>query len=78
MLKNLKQLERYDPGIEITISNISHESQQLRVVISYCLEDNQRVTYTYTVVLTSPGYLACKRRAVLGADTAAELGSLPI
>jgi hypothetical protein len=29
-------------------------------------------------VLTSPGYLACKRRAVLGADTAAELGSLPI
>jgi hypothetical protein len=29
-------------------------------------------------VLTSSGYLACKRRAVLGADTAAELGSLPI
>jgi hypothetical protein len=29
-------------------------------------------------VLTSSGYLACKRHAVLGADQAAELGSLPI
>jgi hypothetical protein len=29
-------------------------------------------------VPTSSGYLACKRRAVLGAETAAELGSFPI
>jgi hypothetical protein len=29
-------------------------------------------------VLTSSGYFACKRHAVLGADQAAELGSLPI
>jgi Integrase core domain len=29
-------------------------------------------------VLTSSGYLACKRRAVLGADKAAELGSFPM
>jgi hypothetical protein len=29
-------------------------------------------------VLTSSSYLACKRRAVLGAETEAELDSLPI
>jgi hypothetical protein len=38
-----------------------------------------RVLLTLTLyVPTSSGYLACKRHAVLGADQAAKLGSLPI
>jgi hypothetical protein len=42
------------------------------------LEDNQRDTYNYTISDDVIGLLSCKRRAALGADTAAELGSLPI
>jgi hypothetical protein len=42
------------------------------------LEDNQRVIYTYTGSADVMGDLSCKCHAVLGADRAAELGSLPI
>jgi hypothetical protein len=42
------------------------------------MKDDQRVTCTMLLVLTSSGYLACKGHAVLGADRAAELGCVPI
>jgi hypothetical protein len=42
------------------------------------MEDNQRVAYTYTVNDDVIGLPKCKRHAVLGADSAAELDILPI
>jgi hypothetical protein len=42
------------------------------------MDDNQRVTYAYTVSTDVIGLLECKRQAVLGANEAAELCSLPI
>jgi hypothetical protein len=47
-------------------------------ILTFARRTNRELLILTMYVLTSSRYLACKRRAVLGADPAAELGSLPI